>query len=105
MFLQARVRHLLSLPAGTPLAPLGVATRLSDKQRDSVWDGFTFQIPSFHSTVFWECELLLKKRANNRERGYTVQRTAAPQAARLQHDGGLLSLAGLTLRSTSHTRM
>lgn len=54
MLLQARVRHLLSLPAGTPLELLGM--RSGDKE--DIWKGFSFAVPSFHSTVFWECEPL-----------------------------------------------
>lgn len=62
MYLQARVRHLLSLPAGAPL--LGPSSSRSGKDRTGegrgeevdVWEGFSFAVPSFHSTVFWECE-------------------------------------------------
>ncbi|TXT15755.1 hypothetical protein VHUM_00258 [Vanrija humicola] len=46
MFLQARVQHLLALPAGTDLSALALGGKL--------WDGLKFDVPSFHSTVFWE---------------------------------------------------
>lgn len=66
MFLQARVRHVLSKPAETPLGVRGVlsalSARMGDPARDAaaaaasaLWDGFAFDVPSFHSTVFWEC--------------------------------------------------
>lgn len=50
MFLQARVQHLLSLPAGSDLSTLALGGKL--------WDGLKFDVPSFHSTVFWECTWL-----------------------------------------------
>lgn len=52
MFLQARVRHLLAQPAGVPLLPL-------PGQHNPIWQGFKFVVPSFHSTVFWECKRVL----------------------------------------------
>jgi hypothetical protein len=69
MLLQARVEHLLSLPASTPLGMGALADKTAsgsaagsgeDKEnaRTSVWDGFSFTVPSFHSTVFWDCKLL-----------------------------------------------
>ncbi|BEJ16743.1 hypothetical protein CspHIS471_0601440 [Cutaneotrichosporon sp. HIS471] len=50
MFLQARVRHLLSLPAGSPL----VRDLAPGSKEEDIWKGFSFSVPSFHSTVFWE---------------------------------------------------
>lgn len=56
MYLQARIRFLLAKPADTSLIELslGGSGRASD---DPLWDGFKFDVPGFHSTVFWECEL------------------------------------------------
>lgn len=62
MYLQARVRHLLSLHAGTPLlsrsTPKGKAKESTSFRDTDIWAGFTFSVPSFHSTVFWECKLV-----------------------------------------------
>lgn len=63
MYLHARIKHLLAQPAGAPLSQLAGPSRSGSdkgKQRAEVWDGFAFSVPSFHSTVFWECEYLCK---------------------------------------------
>lgn len=69
IFLTARIKHLLSLPADQPF-PTDAAgpSRLGGagyngaggsgkgKERDTLWDGFMFEVPGFHDEVFWDCE-------------------------------------------------
>jgi hypothetical protein len=74
IFLRARIKHILSLPADTPLSSASSSKRTLDepepwriglgaggangkgKEKD-IWTGFTFAVPSFHDDVFWDCEL------------------------------------------------
>jgi len=58
MLLQGRVRHLLSRGPEASLDPLRVGGALGKDKDEAVWAGFSFTIPSFHSSVFWECKLL-----------------------------------------------
>ncbi|GFZ49440.1 hypothetical protein JCM24511_07560 [Saitozyma sp. JCM 24511] len=67
IFLTARIKHLLSLPADQPF-PTDAAgpSRLGGagyngaggsgkgKERDTLWDGFMFEVPGFHDEVFWD---------------------------------------------------
>lgn len=56
MYLQARIRFLLAKPTETSLVELSLVGRGRDDS-DPLWSGFKFDVPSFHSTVFWECKL------------------------------------------------
>lgn len=56
MYLQARIRFLLAKPADTSLVELSLAGQRRGDD-DPLWAGFKFDVPSFHSTVFWECKL------------------------------------------------
>lgn len=58
MYLQARIRFLLAKPAETSLVELSLAGQWKGDDSDPLWAGFKFDVPSFHSTVFWECKLV-----------------------------------------------
>ena len=63
LYLQARIKHLLALPADHPLAALSMAARNGSQKgkgraKDPVWEGFVFEVPGFHDEVFWDCACL-----------------------------------------------
>lgn len=77
IFLSARTKHLLSLPADQPLGSIGPdsgpsrlegngansassiyeapSVKGKEKERSPIWDGFMFEVPGFHDEIFWEC--------------------------------------------------
>ena len=78
IFLSARIKHLLSLPADQLLSTnSGSSTQREDepwriglglgngssnggngkgKEKEAgVWDGFKFTVPGFHDELFWDC--------------------------------------------------
>ncbi|ORY35616.1 cyclin-dependent protein kinase regulator [Naematelia encephala] len=62
IFLTARIRHLLKQPADDLFQIMNVAGpsrfgsngKGKEKERDPVWNGFSFEVPGFHDEVFWD---------------------------------------------------
>jgi hypothetical protein len=71
IFLTARIKHLLSLPADQlfPIAAHqseagseqwhiglghGMNGKTKGKGKGKEWDGFMFEVPGFHDEVFWD---------------------------------------------------
>jgi hypothetical protein len=74
IYLSARIKHLLSLPADYDLsshAPSGDAAEGwrvglgNGKKDEGLWAEFKFDVPSFHDEVFWDCTCHEDDRAVN----------------------------------------